>query len=170
MVSWRKSKRRGEEPVNPMKMSDLQEEWAHARCLTWDLLNVCTAEDLGFAPGPDGGSLWKQFRHVGRVHGDYLDGVRTGVMRFDSALGGYDGGASRDALCAYFDGLERRHRDTFAGPELSSHIDWFGDAVARDIHLVRLISHETLHHGQLILYWHALGRDFPKSWESWGLG
>ena len=47
-------------------------------------------------------------------------------------------------------------------------IDWFGEGVSVLLHLTRLLNHETLHHGQLILNWRVIGREFPKSWNSWG--
>jgi hypothetical protein len=47
-------------------------------------------------------------------------------------------------------------------------IDWFGEATTMPIHVSRLMAHETLHHGQLILCWRALNKSFPESWGSWG--
>lgn len=143
-------------------------EWTHLRGLTVDLLHACSDTDLKFALNSTTGSLWKQFRHIGRVHGVYLDAITSGAMTFSHSAGGYSGGASKSALATYFDDLAARHSNAFRFSEPETIIDWFDEQVPLSIHLVRLLSHETLHHGQLMLYWRALGHPFPSSWASWG--
>jgi len=36
-------------------------------------------------------------------------------------------------------------------------------------HLTAMISHETLHQGQIIIYMRAHNLKFPRSWKAWGL-
>ncbi|MBP08128.1 MAG: hypothetical protein CMH08_09650, partial [Marinovum sp.] len=62
------------------------------------------------------------------------------------------------------------HINTFAGLESGQVVSWFGEDVSPCIHLYRLLAHKTLHHGQLIQYWRALGHPFPESWANWGEG
>jgi uncharacterized damage-inducible protein DinB len=34
---------------------------------------------------------------------------------------------------------------------------------------MRMLAHETLHHGQLILYARLLGKTLPPGWKAWGV-
>ncbi len=148
-------------------MNTLLSEWAFARQLTTDLLDASSDSDLDYRLHATCGAFWKQFRHIARVHEAYLTALETGRISFE-ADGSYDGGASVDALRSHLEDLKRNHDRSFAVADPAATIDWFGEAIPVEIHLVRLLTHETLHHGQLMLYWRALGHPFPESWESWG--
>lgn len=62
-------------------------------------------------------------------------------------------------------GLWRQLDDT----AFDSIIDWGQEKVDVYEHLQRMVNHETLHHGQLIVYRKALDRAFPASWAAYGL-
>ena len=49
-------------------MDALRKDWTFTRQLTVDLLDACSQGDLDFALNSHCGPLWKQFRHMGRVH------------------------------------------------------------------------------------------------------
>lgn len=149
-------------------IGELQSEWTSMRQLTLDVLRVCTPDDLAFRPQPSVGVLWKQFRHIARIHGHYLDALETGSVRFDMADATYCGDGSRESLLAYFEEMDQRHEALFTSADPNGTIDWFGEPASTQIHLIRLISHETLHHGELMIYWRALGHSLPKSWAVWG--
>lgn len=151
-------------------MDALQKDWTFTRQLTVDLLDACSQGDLDFALNSHCGPLWKQFRHMGRVHENYLSALKTGQVNFDPADGSYAGKASAKYLNSYFEKLEKYHINTFAGLGSGQVVSWFGEDVSPCIHLCRLLAHETLHHGHLILYWRALGHPFPESWANWGEG
>jgi hypothetical protein len=36
-------------------------------------------------------------------------------------------------------------------------------------HLMRMLAHETLHHGQWILYARLLEKKLPPGWKAWGV-
>ncbi|MEM9062405.1 MAG: DinB family protein [Pseudomonadota bacterium] len=151
-----------------LSLDDLQDEWSEMRALTTDLLAACSDTDLEFTP-EGAGALWKQFRHIGGIHENYLAAIARGAMAFDPATRTYREGASRSALTGYFAELADHHAAAFADAPRGRPVDWFGKPVSLDMHLVRLISHETLHHGQLLLHWRALGHAFPASWQAWGV-
>ena len=151
-----------------MAFEDIHGEWHWARGLTVDLLNACSDLDLEFQLTENSGELWKQFRHIGRVHENYLTSIEVGSAAFDTASGSYSAGNSKADLLSYFETLQAQHQTTMASVSTDTTIDWFGESVSLELHLTRLLAHETLHHGQLILYWRALGNEFPKSWGDWG--
>lgn len=152
-----------------MDPNDVRSEWRWARGLTLDLLRASSEDDLHFRLGPSCGALWKQFRHVGRVHENYLDGIETARVEFGVASCTYSGGPSRSDLLAYFERLLDRHESLLDESDPETTVDWFGDSASLGTHLLRLHAHETLHHGQLILYWRALENEFPESWADWGM-
>ncbi|MGD1922867.1 MAG: DinB family protein [Paracoccaceae bacterium] len=151
-----------------LSLPELQAEWDQMRGLTLDLLAACSEEDLLHEP-PGSGALWKQFRHVGGIHETYLAAIDQGRIVFDLGARTYRGGPSQSALTEYFAGLSDRHADVFTHAARDRQIDWFGEPVSLPLHLVRLIGHETLHHGQFILHWRALKHPFPASWQAWGV-
>ena len=129
---------------------------------------MCSTADLDLRLIPQCEPLWKQFRHMGRVHENYLSTLTFGQVKFDTLGGSYDGKASKLDLNDYFERLEKCHCDIFANIRSDQVVSWFGDDVRPIIHLSRLLAYEMLHHGQLILYWRVLGYSFSKSWANWG--
>ena len=151
-----------------MDVKDLQSEWNWARGLTLDLLKASSDYDLGFELNKSCGPLWKQFRHIARVHENYLQALETKKIAFGTDGCTYDGDSTKANLIDYFQRLQDQHSVAFQGLDSSSKIDWFGEPKSLDMHFVSLLTHETLHHGQLILYWRALEHKFPESWSDWG--
>lgn len=149
-------------------MGALQAEWEFARSLTETLLAQCDPDDLRAEPIAGLAPLWKLFRHIGRVHANYLEAVGTGAVSFTPHTGGFSGPVSRAALLAYFQELAEKHRAVFEAAPGDQVIDWGDERVDLSTHLTRLISHESLHHGQLILIWRQLGHPFPPEWAAWG--
>ncbi len=154
-----------------MNIDTILEEWEFVRRLSLDLLAGQTEASLIALPGANMGALWKQFRHIGRVEEDYTEAILTGKIEFDSGRKSYSGGPDKESLRTYLLECDRKLLDA-ASKSGDTSIDWFGDRIGLDLHLVRLVSHETLHHGQWIQFvksGQALDVVFPKSWEAWGV-
>ncbi|MCB0355237.1 MAG: DinB family protein [Bdellovibrionales bacterium] len=151
-----------------MRIAEFEKEWGWARSLTKDLLVACSEADLLATPLPTIGPLWKIFRHVFRVQENYLAGIETGVTSFGFEGTHYIGSPSKSELLALCENLGMRQNSLVSSSRSDILVHWEGEKVSREVHLVRLLSHETLHHGQLILIWKALGNPFPKSWSAWG--
>lgn len=149
-------------------------EWTHTRKLSIDyLLSFDSSEDLLKVPARNMGAMWKQFRHIGRVQEDYNDALSHLKIEFSTDRSSYDGGPCPKQLVKYLEHVDQemiKAIEEFGQLEPENKkIDWFGESVALEIHLVRLISHETLHHGQWIMYGRSLDVKFPSSWKAWGL-
>ena len=149
-------------------LQEIDAEFQAMRGLTLDLLNACSEADLASAL-PQCGPVWKQFRHIAGVHEDYLSAIETGQINFDGSCRSYGGDDSRSALQAYFHALSERHGRVLSQASTSREIDWFDERISLGAHLMRLISHETLHHGQLILLWRTRSVQMPSSWQMWGV-
>lgn len=143
--------------------------WTFTRALTLDMLSELTESELSWSPSASVGSFWKQFRHLGRVQENYMDALDSGSITFTCEGKRYDGGASRKALRNYLTVLDDVLLEKLETADSGDLIDWFGEEVSVREHLARLTSHETLHHGQWIVYCQLLNKPFPKSWSIWGL-
>jgi uncharacterized damage-inducible protein DinB len=143
--------------------------WSFSRGLTRDLLEDMSESDLLFLPGPQLGAMWKQFRHVGRVQECYMEALITGRIDFSPEGKSYDHGPSKKWLQAYLAGLDDRLYEILANVDWRSEMIWFDEKVKVFEHMMRMVSHETLHHGQWVVYMRLMNKSFPESWSVWGL-
>lgn len=148
-------------------------EWHFSRKLTVEFLKTLDEKQLNYAiPTARGlGPLWKQFRHVGRVQDDYCRALTTLKVEFTEKHSTYEGGANAQKLAGYLDDCDKRFKRCLRqfNEKPNQEIDWFGEPVDIQTHLLRLISHESLHHGQFIIAGYSLDVKFPESWSSWGI-
>jgi uncharacterized damage-inducible protein DinB len=144
-------------------------EWIFTRGLTLDLLNSLSEVELSEPPGRGLGPFWKQFRHVGRLQESYQDALTTKSINFDYANKRYQGGCSQEALRTYLQELDEELLRVVPRLDWTTTIDWDGKTVGVFQHLMRMASHEILHHGQWILYARLIGKEMPPSWNEWGV-
>ncbi|MGD9680002.1 MAG: DinB family protein [Candidatus Obscuribacterales bacterium] len=149
-------------------------EWRFVRGLTMELLADLSEADLEYAELPSMGPFWKQFRHMARVQEDYIDAIETSKIAFTTDGKSYSGGADVSLLAGYLKAQDRRlelieAKVAETGSPDEFVVDWFGQEESLHVHLLRLVAHETLHHGQIIVYMKARQKDFPPGWEAWGL-
>lgn len=135
--------------------------------MTRDLLGALRPEELLWTPGPGVGPLWKHFRHVGRVQQNFLQGLDAGVMSFPVPEDGYQGGPNSSELLAYPQRLDADLEQRISSLDWTNVVAWPGDSVTVGEHLVRMVSHETLHHGIWITCCRLLGKRLPASWAAW---
>ncbi len=127
-------------------MTDLdlfKSEWKFTRGLTLELLDSLTDAELGETPGPGLGPFWKQFRHVGRLQECYQEALNSRAL-------------DRELVQA----VER--------VDWNATIEWEGEMASVFQHLMRMLAHETLHHGQWIIYARLTGKTLPPGWKAWG--
>jgi len=115
---------------------------------TLDLLDALTDTELVITPAVALGPFWKQFRHVGRLQECYQDALNTGRIKFDYDHKRYRGSCSREALKNYLQELDRELLQAIEQVDWNMSIDWDGDNIGVFQHLMRMASHEILHHGQ----------------------
>jgi uncharacterized damage-inducible protein DinB len=152
-------------------MTDLElfkNEWKLTRGLTLELLDSLTDAELGETPGPGVGPLWKQFRHLGRLQECYMEALNTKKIKFDYSNKRYRGGCSKNALRAYLRALDRELVQAIAAVDWNANIEWEDGMASVFQHLMRMLAHETLHHGQWILYARLLEKKLP-GWKAWGV-
>jgi uncharacterized damage-inducible protein DinB len=145
-----------------------ERRWHFVRGLTLSLLNTLDDDDLTFTPGTGLGALGLQFRHLGRIQCNYIVALRTKRMEFGAPhLEATD--LSVAGLRTYLHQADSELSGVIEDLAWDSTVDWFGENVDAEEHLHRMTQHETLHHGQLIVYVTVLGRRFPMPWSAYGL-
>jgi uncharacterized damage-inducible protein DinB len=149
--------------------SAFRSAWSCTRGLTCDLLAEMTEADLLFLPGPQLGAFWKQFRHVGRVQECYIDALSTGHVDYSPEGKSYDHGPSKVWLQSYLARLDEKLFELVEDVDWLAEVDWFGAKVRIFDHMMRMVTHETLHHGQWVVYVRLMNKPFPDSWAVWGL-
>jgi uncharacterized damage-inducible protein DinB len=158
--------------MDGQQMSDLdlfKSEWNFSRRLTLELLDSLTDAELGETPSPNVGAYWKQFRHIGRLQECYQEALNTKKIRFDYGNKRYRGGCSKSALRAYLRALDRELLQAIDRVDWKATIDWHGEAVSVFQHLMRMVGHESLHHGQWVLYARLTRKNLPPGWKVLGI-
>jgi uncharacterized damage-inducible protein DinB len=156
-------------PVHFMiSLNEFFEEWRWARGLSIGLLEALPEALLTAKPVAISGAWWKQFRHLARVQENYVRALETGSIHFTCERSLYTGGANRESLLTYLKEADQKLFSNLSGLSAEIQIDWFGTSISLQQHLVRLLSHETLHHGQFIIYARQVGLKLPECWGAWG--
>ena len=153
-------------------MTDLdlfKSEWKFTRGLTLEFLDSLTDAELSQTPSAELGPFWKQFRHVGRLQECYMEALNTKKIKFDYRNKRYRSGCSKNALKAYLRALDRELVQAFEGVDSNATIGWEGEMVSVFQHLMRMLAHEILHHGQWIIYARLMGKQLPPGWKAWGV-
>jgi uncharacterized damage-inducible protein DinB len=146
----------------------LLDPYARQRAMTSELLATLDDDSLAFTPGPNMGPLWQQFRHLGRIEDNYVAAIATGRIEFGPPRR-LSAGTTATALAEYLRDVDADLRAAVASAGPGTTIHWGGRAVDLAEHVARLVTHELLHQGELVVYVRLLGRPFPRSWRIWGL-
>jgi uncharacterized damage-inducible protein DinB len=155
---------------NMISVDEFLAEWQWARQLSVSLLGALPDSALTAQPISSAGPWWKQFRHLARVQENYLQAFQTGRIEFTPEHSTYSEGPKRQALSSYLEQTDRKLFEILRSASVPDKIDWFGTPTTLQLHLARLLSHETLHHGQFIVYSRHTGVKLPKCWDAWGEG
>jgi uncharacterized damage-inducible protein DinB len=136
--------------------------------MTTELLATLDEDSLAFTPGPTMGPLWQQFRHLGRIEDNYVAAIATGRIEFGVPRR-ISTGTTATALAEYLRDVDADLRAAVASAGPGATIEWSGRSLDLAEHVARLVTHEVLHQGELVVYVRLLGRPFPRSWRIWSL-
>lgn len=157
----------------PREFMEWSQEWTATRRLTYDLLAALPYSVMNFSPHADFGTLVRQIRHVGDIQARYIAAIESGKMDF-AGRRQRNLERSKDDIIAYLRSLDDLLFATLAGlstDRLTATIDWGGDDHPSLVqHLIRLLQHETLHHGMWAFYAKIADLPLPDSWQqTWAL-
>ncbi len=158
----------------PADLEGWAAEWAATRRLTYELLAALPYSVTNFSPHPDFGTLIRQVRHVGDIQACYIAAIGSGRMDFAAQPRRRNLERSKDDVAAYLQSLDSLLFDTLGGLPAGGRdtiIDWGGgDRPSLARHLMRLLQHETLHHGMWAFYAKIADLPLPEGWrQAWAL-
>lgn len=156
------------------ELAQWADAWQQTRGLTYDLLRALPPAVLNFSPSAGFGPLSRQIRHVGDIQACYLAALQTGRMDFTSQPRQRKIEQSKEHLEGYLQALDASLLETLRGlgaEGLARSIQWDGERLSLLGHLIRLLQHETLHHGMWTIYANVADLPLPPSWRAlWRLG
>lgn len=151
--------------------------WNVVRTETLEILNSLDDKSLQFKPqGERWQPIYYQFGCLLRTQQVYAKAIMEGKMDFswfhDKTLFAKTNFQTRLQLLKALEDVDRewircirqkREQDDFV-------VRWPGVKMALPNHITALISHERLHHGQLISYFTLANKDLPKGFKmNWAL-
>ncbi len=157
------------------ELVDLIAEWGFVRSETTNLLRALTDNQLLFTPE---GDAWKplfwQFACCARTQIVYTRALENGTMDmtlFSSAeLPDKTTLNTRHALQDSLILTDEAWHTALATVSDQTHIGWDSGALTPGRHIAKLISHERLHHGQLLSYFTLAGFTLPINFkQNWAL-
>lgn len=155
-------------PFPTPEIAQWVEAWQQTRALTYDLLRALPYAVMNFSPHPEFGTLVRQMRHAADIQRCYITAIGSGKMDFRAprqrALE-----QSKENLAAYMHHLDEELLTALRNltPEqLARAIDWGETKPTLLQHLMRLLQHETLHHGMWAFYAKIADLPLPQSWKN----
>ncbi|HSX30688.1 MAG TPA: DinB family protein [Candidatus Saccharimonadales bacterium] len=153
-------------------MDEAIDAWIFARSETRELLKTLDDQQLLFTPqGDKWQPLYYQFACMVRTQLVYAKALQMGVMDnsyFDNpSFHDKHDLKTRMALETALDAAVPIWKDAIA---TGNSVNWYGKQVSTAGHIYHLISHERLHHGQLISYFTLAGYELPQAFkQNWAL-
>lgn len=148
-------------------------EWQQTRSLTYDLLRALPYAVMNFSPHPDFGTFVRQIRHAADIQARYIQALETGKMDFSGQRKQRALEQSKEQLEGYLRDLDEHLLQTVAtltADRVKKPVAWEGEQLSPLQHLMRLLQHETLHHGMWAIYAKVVDLPLPESWrKSWSL-
>ncbi len=135
--------------------------------LRFDLLDQLSDDDLHrHWPRPGLDTFGKQFLEIAAVNEAGARACETGTLDLSSVPDVYDFPTlPRNRIRAALEEADTHLTERLFAAPPGLVVDWGeGLEVGVEVHLNNLISHETLHHGQMVMAAYLFGIPLPASW------
>lgn len=142
----------------------LFEEWEYIRGLTTCFIeNLSDAELDTKLPRKNLNTIRKHCEELIEVQKSYVKALDTGTIEFD----GYSdeelpGVTSKEELLRQCNELDELLISKVAALTGDEEINWFGVKKSIYYHIVAMISHESMHIGQMVAFSYAMGIQIPQ--------
>ena len=142
----------------------LLEEWKYVRGLTKILIEKLSDDDLDKGlPRNNLNTIRKQCEELLEVQLCYVKALDEGVIKFD----GYSdeklsGNTSKNELLKRCDELDSLLVNKIGELEGNETINWFVEEKIIYYHLSAMISHESMHVGQIVAFCYSTNIEIPK--------
>lgn len=142
----------------------------HGRQLTYDLLTTLPWDVINLRfPKPGFDTVGQQLAEIGDVTMIFADSIETGVLSFDKVRSNFPDEliGSRKKLLEYLQKTDRLLDEAIMKMGEDIEVDIYGKKSSLLEVLIGLVQHESLHHGQLALFFHYNKVSMPASWGEW---
>lgn len=146
------------------ELKALLEEWQYVRGLTRSFVESLTDADLDRPlPRRTLNSIRKHGEELIEVQCCYVEALDSGVMSLD----GYEdatlpGDTPRGELLRRFQDLDARLVGRMEALDGHETVNWFGEDKPVFWHITAMISHESMHVGQVVAFCYATGIEIPR--------
>lgn len=155
------------------EIAEWVQAWRATRQLTYDMLRALPYAVMNFSPHPEFGTLIRQIRHVGDIQACYIAAIKSGKMDFRAQPRQRALEQSKEHVEAYLRHLDEELLSTLkevSADQRGRLIDWGTTQIGLQQHLLRLLQHETRHHGMWLFYAKIADLPLPESWkDAWNL-
>ncbi len=153
-------------------------QWNFVRSESLDILNSLSDEQLQFKPV--GFSKWQplyyQFACIARTQMVYARAIAEGKMEFnwfeDTILPDKHSFKTKAKLVKLLEEANKKWRESIVSKRFDEEfvVKWPGFNQSVSNHIVSLISHERIHHAELISYFTMAGFELPENFKkNWAL-
>ncbi len=151
--------------------------WNFTRSETLEILNSLTNTQLKFKPK---GKKWQtmawQFACIGRTQLVYAQAIKSGFMDFSlfhsEEMPQKTDFTTKEELLEFLKKCDKEWIEAIRSRRMEEEfvVVWPGFKKSLPVHITGLVSHERLHHGELIAYFTLAGIELPENFKSnWAL-
>ena len=142
----------------------LFEEWQYGRnIIRWFIEELDDSDLDKELPRENLNTIRKQCEELLEVQACYVEGIETGVIEFgDYKDETMPGNTSDQKLLERCEKLDSQLESKLEEIEGDVTVEWFGQDKTIHYHLSAMISHESMHIGQIVAFCYATGITIPE--------
>lgn len=153
-------------------LDGLYQQWEFARSCTKSFIDNLSDDQLDRAlPRKGLNTIRKHFQEMILVQKDYIEAIDNLEMDFNSIPDNeIDGKATKEDLLEQMAQQDKLLKEILSKVSDRATINWFGAEKPLAFHISALISHESLHIGQIVAFSYVLELPIPDYiTKNWGL-
>lgn len=155
-------------------IKEIKNTWEYQRGLTTDFINMIPEDKWHFTHHEKYAPLSKQFRHMARVYGCYIDAIEGRKMDLSKKKSHYSGDLVKEDIIKTLESMDERFEKVLEQLRQDGldgfKIDFFGQQMGLVEFSHVMVQHECAHMGIWANYAAFAGFETPKSWqEDWEL-
>lgn len=147
-------------------------EWNFIRSCSISFINDLSDADLDrILPRKGLNTFRKHFQEMIEVQNDYLVAISNSKMAYNGTPDSqFDGNFTKEQLLDNMKSLDSKLEEVLESINENAYVEWFGKKLPLSFHLSAMISHESMHIGQIIAFCYALDIQIPNYIiENWAL-
>ena len=154
-------------------IEQFEKTWFYNRKITMDFFEVIPEDKWDYTHHPKYATLAKQFSHMIRVYGVYIEGFKNQAVDFSKKPEHYSGPMTKEPMRAAFLEMDKLCKEALEALKLKGvaefRLDFFGVNMTFTEYTHVLVQHECMHIGMWSTYAAFGNFELPDSWkQEWG--